>query len=121
MWDASAARCVTCIGADTGKTSPNQWAGVDDIQADDQKVKGFGIELATKMIQSIMEKTDLLGFHICTLNLEKSVHTVLENLGWAGHHSEITNKLISVGIVTKKSRKRAYSSTSILNFQAGQV
>jgi len=69
-------------------------------------VKEFGIELATEMVQSIMRKTDVRGFHFCTMNLEKSVRTVLENLGWIGRHSESSNKVISDAIFSKEVPKR---------------
>jgi len=76
---------------------------LEPIRTDDQQVKQFGIVLATEMIQSIVQKTgDIRGFHFCTLNLEKSVQTVLENLDWVPKHPESANKVISDNIFPKK-------------------
>jgi len=36
------------------------------------------------MIKRLQSETDIKGFHLCTLNLEKSVRLVLEGLGWVG-------------------------------------
>ncbi|KAJ9093588.1 hypothetical protein QFC20_007098 [Naganishia adeliensis] len=47
-------------------------------------VKRYGITLATKMITAILDANlpNVQGVHFCTLNLEKSVRTIMENLGW---------------------------------------
>ncbi|KAK3838170.1 MAG: methylenetetrahydrofolate reductase-domain-containing protein [Linnemannia gamsii] len=56
-------------------------AALEPIQSDDQKVKDFGVELAAKMIQQLLG-AGITGFHICTLNLEKSVRLILERVGF---------------------------------------
>ncbi|KAK5816582.1 methylenetetrahydrofolate reductase-domain-containing protein [Linnemannia elongata] len=56
-------------------------AALEPIQSDDQKVKDYGVELAAKMIQQLLE-AKITGFHICTLNLEKSVRLILERVGF---------------------------------------
>ena len=48
-----------------------------------------------------LSQNDIPGFHFCTLNLEKSVQRVLEQLGWVGAHAEEHNLLISVSIILK--------------------
>jgi methylenetetrahydrofolate reductase (NADPH) len=54
------------------------------MQSDDAAVKRYGITLATKMIQRLLDADlpNVRGVHFCTLNLEKSVRTIMENLGW---------------------------------------
>jgi methylenetetrahydrofolate reductase (NADPH) len=56
---------------------------VENSKADDEAVKTIGVDVAVEMIQSLRNGTNNrgLGFHLCTLNLEKSVALVLENSG----------------------------------------
>ncbi|KAF8939507.1 hypothetical protein BGZ47_008146 [Haplosporangium gracile] len=56
-------------------------AALEPIQSDDQRVKDYGVELAAKMIQQLLG-AGITGFHICTLNLEKSVRLILERVGF---------------------------------------
>ncbi|KAJ9121474.1 hypothetical protein QFC22_002090 [Naganishia vaughanmartiniae] len=62
---------------------------LDPIKSDDAAVKRYGITLATKMIQRLLDADlpNVRGVHFCTLNLEKSVRTIMENLGWVQQHS----------------------------------
>ena len=53
---------------------------VDEIKADDQKVKDYGVELAVTMIRQIREECGVSGVHISTLNLERSAKLILEKL-----------------------------------------
>ncbi|WRT70575.1 methylenetetrahydrofolate reductase [Kwoniella shivajii] len=57
------------------------------ISSDDSAVKKYGAELATKMVQRILDSKLVPGIHFCTLNLEKSVRTILENLKWTSSSS----------------------------------
>ena len=50
-------------------------------QHDDAAVKTYGVELSVKMMRQLFEN-GIRGFHLCTLNLEKSVTRVLEALKW---------------------------------------
>ncbi|KAF9959453.1 hypothetical protein BGZ72_009615 [Mortierella alpina] len=54
---------------------------LDPIKTDDQKVKDYGVELAASIIQRLLS-AGITGFHICTLNLEKSVRLILERVGF---------------------------------------
>ncbi|GAA5931534.1 methylenetetrahydrofolate reductase (NAD(P)H) MET12 [Sporobolomyces koalae] len=54
---------------------------LERIQHDDAAVKEYGIQLSVKMIKALFEQ-GIRGFHLCTLNLEKSITKVLESLGW---------------------------------------
>jgi methylenetetrahydrofolate reductase (NADPH) len=67
-------------------------------QYDDQRVKDYGISLAVNMIRRLVDEGGLSGFHFCTLNLEKSVQSILETLGWTPSHAKIHNKLIAVSL-----------------------
>ena len=44
-------------------------------------MKTYGVELSVKMMRQLFEH-GIRGFHLCTLNLEKSVTRVLEALKW---------------------------------------
>lgn len=64
---------------------------LDAIKADDAAVKRYGIQLSTRMIEQLLAADiGIHGVHFCTLNLEKSVLMVLENLGWtsSSHHQK---------------------------------
>ncbi|KXN92244.1 Methylenetetrahydrofolate reductase 2 [Leucoagaricus sp. SymC.cos] len=52
------------------------------ISHDDQLVKDYGVTLAVEMIRKFVSEGAVQGVHFCTLNLEKSVQRVLENLQW---------------------------------------
>ncbi|KAF9987812.1 hypothetical protein BGZ75_010438 [Mortierella antarctica] len=54
---------------------------LEPIKTDDQKVKDYGVELAASIIQQLLS-AGITGFHICTLNLEKSVRLILERVGF---------------------------------------
>lgn len=65
-------------------------------QHDDQLVKDYGVKLAISMIRKLIAG-GIRGVNFCTLNLEKSVQRILEELRWAGHHDDHhLNKLINV-------------------------
>ncbi|KAF9110296.1 hypothetical protein BGX27_006554 [Mortierella sp. AM989] len=77
---------------------------LEPIKTDDQKVKDYGVELAASIIESLL-KAGISGFHICTLNLEKSVRLILERVGFvpavsaAGkHHHQLENEPIHVNL-----------------------
>jgi len=67
---------------------------LDAIRHDDQKVKDFGVTLAAKMISRLTTETDIKGVHFCTLNLERSVRKILEELHWSGGSPISNNRLI---------------------------
>jgi methylenetetrahydrofolate reductase (NADPH) len=54
------------------------------------------------MIRRLVEEGGLRGFHFCTLNLEKSVRSVLEILKWTPSHAKIHNRLIAVSLCDTK-------------------
>lgn len=53
-----------------------------DEKSDDASVKRYGTQLATEMVTRLLASNLVQGVHFCTLNLEKSVRTILENLQW---------------------------------------
>lgn len=66
------------------------------VQHDDQLVKDYGVKLATNMIRKLVAG-GIDGVNFCTLNLEKSVQLVLEELQWSVQHDDQHgNKLINV-------------------------
>ena len=62
------------------------------------------MSLAVKMVRRLVAEGGLRGFHFCTLNLEKSVERILENLGWTPRHAKVQNKLIAVSIHDNESK-----------------
>lgn len=54
---------------------------LDPIKEDDQAVKDYGVDLAVKMCQKLMEN-GINGFHFYTLNLEKTTRLILEKLNF---------------------------------------
>lgn len=66
------------------------------MQHDDRLVKDYGVKLATDMVKKLITG-GIYGVNFCTLNLEKSVQLILEELQWAGHYDDHhSNKLINV-------------------------
>lgn len=65
-------------------------------QNNDQDIKDFGIQLATEMVKRLVSEGDVQGVHFCTLNLERSVRKILENLQWVRGTPKTNNKLIAV-------------------------
>ncbi|KAG9044231.1 hypothetical protein FS837_008589 [Tulasnella sp. UAMH 9824] len=78
------------------KIPPEITAALEPIRNDDQKVKDYGVELATTIVKSITEDTSLgiRGVHFCTLNLEKSVRRILDALGWTHESHRPRNQII---------------------------
>ncbi|ORZ15536.1 methylenetetrahydrofolate reductase-domain-containing protein [Lobosporangium transversale] len=77
---------------------------LDPIKNDDQKVKDYGVELAASIIERLLN-AGISGFHICTLNLEKSVRLILERIGlvpkastWKQQQQHLTNEPTHVNI-----------------------
>ncbi|GAA5946504.1 hypothetical protein JCM3775_007554 [Rhodotorula graminis] len=56
-------------------------ADLERIQHDDAAVKDYGVRLSVKMMRALFDE-GIRGYHLCTLNLEKSVTRVLELLEW---------------------------------------
>jgi methylenetetrahydrofolate reductase (NADPH) len=69
---------------------------MNSLKQDDQLVKEYGINLAVNMIKKITQSGEVTGVHFCTLNLERSVHRVLETLQWTVSSPKAQNKLIAV-------------------------
>ncbi|RSH84647.1 uncharacterized protein EHS24_006171 [Apiotrichum porosum] len=55
---------------------------LEPIKGDDAAVKLYGAKVATELVQGLIASKVVRGVHFCTLNLEKSVRTILENLEW---------------------------------------
>lgn len=53
---------------------------LESIKDNDEAVKEFGIDLATRMCKRILE-SGTPGLHMYTLNTERSSVAILENLG----------------------------------------
>ncbi|EFP89813.2 uncharacterized protein PGTG_15769 [Puccinia graminis f. sp. tritici CRL 75-36-700-3] len=52
------------------------------IKGDDQAVRDYGVELSTQMIKRL-QVNGFKSFHLCTLNLERSITRLVNQLGWS--------------------------------------
>lgn len=52
------------------------------LQADDEAVKAYGVRLSARMIRRLLA-AGIRGFHLCTLNLERSIKQIVDELDWA--------------------------------------
>ncbi|KAG8719776.1 hypothetical protein FRC09_010644, partial [Ceratobasidium sp. 395] len=68
---------------------------LDEIKHDDQLVKEYGVNLAVSMIRGIISDGDVKGVHFGTLNLEKSVRRILDELGWTHIPTHTANQIIT--------------------------
>lgn len=55
---------------------------LEPIKGDDAAVKQYGTKVATELVEELVSSQVVRGVHFCTLNLERSVRTILENLDW---------------------------------------
>ncbi|KAG8899819.1 hypothetical protein FRB99_006434 [Tulasnella sp. 403] len=69
---------------------------LEPIKNDDQRVKDYGVDLATRLVSQLTTDPELgiRGVHFCTLNLEKSVRKTLDRLGWSLESQGRKNRLI---------------------------
>ncbi|TFK76250.1 methylenetetrahydrofolate reduct [Pluteus cervinus] len=77
------------------RVPPKVMEDLQPISHDDQLIKNYGVSLAVEMISRMVGEGAVSGVHFCTLNLEKSVSRILENLGWTGIFAQLHNKLIA--------------------------
>lgn len=54
------------------------------------------MKLAVEMVERIIADGDVKGVHFCTLNLERSVRKILEELRWTKQSPDTSNRLIIV-------------------------
>ncbi|KAF8941251.1 methylenetetrahydrofolate reductase-domain-containing protein [Dissophora ornata] len=71
---------------------------LEPIKNDDQKVKDYGVELAASTIERLLS-AGITGFHLCTLNLEKSIRLILERVGF-----------VSPGVTARKQQQLLVSN-----------
>lgn len=60
---------------------------LEPIKSDDSAVKQYGARLATDMVKRLIDSKLVQGVHFCTLNLERSVRTIIENVEWTLDHA----------------------------------
>jgi len=53
---------------------------LERMKDDDEMIRAYGVQLATKMCQEIIESKVCFGFHFYTLNREVAVREILQNL-----------------------------------------
>ncbi|THH12009.1 hypothetical protein EW145_g283 [Phellinidium pouzarii] len=102
------------------KVPPELHLQLEPLRHDDQKMKDFGVTLAADMIKRLIDDGDVKGVHFCTLNLERSVRKVLENLDWAGGSPRTSNKLI-IDSADTNARESAPNDLTIRPADANQT
>jgi methylenetetrahydrofolate reductase (NADPH) len=62
----------------------NIFNDLQQIKGDDAQVRTYGVEVAKSIIRRIWldKQSRVKGFHLCTLNLEKSVSRIIAELDW---------------------------------------
>ncbi len=70
------------------------WRDLAPIKDDDEQVKAYGVVLCTAMCDQLL-KSGVHGFHFYTLNLEKSVMSVLKELGVDGSAASRRYSIVS--------------------------
>lgn len=78
-------------------------AELEPIKADDAAVKRYGAALATEMVRRLMQDGAVQGVHFCTLNLEKSVRVIMEDLGWSSSSASTSASAPVVQVPSKGS------------------
>lgn len=56
------------------------WRELEPIKDDDEAVKAYGVKLCSEMVR-VLKASGTYGFHFYTLNLEKSIISVLQDVG----------------------------------------
>ncbi|EIW69857.1 hypothetical protein TREMEDRAFT_38541 [Tremella mesenterica DSM 1558] len=101
---------------------------LEPIRTDDAAVKRYGAKLATQMVRRLLSSSLVPGVHFCTLNLEKSVRTILENLGWSAESNQLKssplprhNQLIDDDDVVAGTKQPAAPGLSISPSEASHL
>ncbi|GAA98329.1 uncharacterized protein L969DRAFT_46608 [Mixia osmundae IAM 14324] len=69
---------------------------LEPIRNDDAAVKEYGVNLSVDIIQKLYE-AGIRGFHLCTLNLEKSPRQILARLGWISDEERTQDEHLPLG------------------------
>jgi len=82
---------IMCINAYKGfmnmtkfcktRVPPVLFAKMEEIKEDDVTLKAFGVTFGAQMCKDILSYNDTPGLHFYTLNLEKVVYGILDNIG----------------------------------------
>jgi methylenetetrahydrofolate reductase (NADPH) len=78
-------------------------AKMDSIKDDDAAVKEFGVEFGTTVCKELMESGLIEILHFYTLNLEKVVYGVLDNLGLSDNALALVNETDASSMQAKGS------------------
>ncbi|WFD36158.1 methylenetetrahydrofolate reductase [NAD(P)H] [Malassezia cuniculi] len=60
---------------------PTLLESLENVRLDDALVKDLGVSVSTALVERIRQETDIRAFHFYSLNLEKSVTRVLQQVG----------------------------------------
>jgi methylenetetrahydrofolate reductase (NADPH) len=63
------------------KVPEHIWAALAPVKDNDEEVKEYGVKLCQAICKAVTERCNTKGYHFYTLNLEKSVMSVLNSLG----------------------------------------
>jgi len=76
---------------------------IEDKTASAAAVKAFGVEFGTQMCTQLVEKCNVPVLHFYTLNLEKVVYGILENMGLMHETNATANEADAASMIAKGS------------------
>ncbi|PWN46628.1 methylenetetrahydrofolate reduct, partial [Violaceomyces palustris] len=94
---------------------------LEPIKSDDAAVKEYGVSLSINMIGRIYLESDIRGFHLCTLNLEKSVQRVLEGLGWVSSNELDRQEKEGGGVETASGLVERFRKNQMISDRSGNM
>ncbi|KAE8225518.1 hypothetical protein CF319_g1765 [Tilletia indica] len=69
------------------KIPPKILTDLEPIKSDDAAIKQYGIKLSVDTVLEVKRQIpEMAAFHFCTVNLEKSILAIVDQLGWVGVH-----------------------------------
>jgi len=100
------------------------WEDIAPFREDDDAIKAYGVKLCTEMCEELLEKGSP-GFHFYTLNLEKSVLSVIKELGieeltstrkafpWRGSRCNLNGMIEDVRPINWANRPKSYIQRTV--------
>ncbi|KAL9933157.1 hypothetical protein V8E36_007875 [Tilletia maclaganii] len=77
---------------------------LEPIKNDDAAIKQYGIKQSVEMVLELKRQIPEMGaFHFCTVNLERSVLAIIDQLGWVGSHRKEQDEQEHNRIISDKS------------------
>ncbi|KAK0519792.1 methylenetetrahydrofolate reductase 1 [Tilletia horrida] len=83
---------------------PRILSDLEPIKNDDAAIKQYGIQQSVGLVRDLKRQIpEMAAFHFCTVNLEKSILAIIDQLGWAGAHRHEQDQSEHNRIISDKS------------------